>query len=88
MNKVWKFAKLYLCQTFCYGLYTIGADCYISFSITASPSDSLAELLAFIKIRDQPHVSRSHRVANLNLLAKVSEFDWVYHDCVAPMCIL
>ena len=41
-------------------------------SLIASPSDSLAEVLAFIRIRDQPHVSRTHRVANLNLLAKVS----------------
>ena len=54
----------------------------------ASPSDSLAEVLAFIRIRDQPYLSRSHRVANLNLLAKVSEFDWLYYGCVAMMFIL
>ena len=56
--------------------------------MAASPTDSLAELLAFIRIRDQPHVSRSHRVANLNLLAKVSEFYWLYREGVASMIIL
>ena len=46
-------------------------------SSLASPSDSLQELLPLIRIRDQPYVSRTHRVANLNLLAKVSVSDWI-----------
>ena len=57
-------------------------------SLIASPSDSLAEVLAFIRIRDQPHVSRTHRVANLNLLAKVSKSDWLYYGGMAMMYVL
>ena len=73
-----------------YRIYYCGCALYgnIYISPIASPSDSLAEMLAFIRVRDQPQVSRTHRVANLNVLAKVSVSDWLDYGGVVLMCIV
>ena len=60
---------MHVCSSVCVCMHMVHVCIFI---YTASSSDGLAEVLSFIRIRDQPHVSRTHRVANLNLLAKVS----------------